>query len=125
MAIIVPKKIKNKISSYSLCSFKNIIAEFRPLNKTARHNVCLSVSLAAEIFNLKLFPEVPEIFLHSSPLVNRIVAGPWQFKVFQGLPNCTKGKSQGFFWRTLIQRMEFFKKNATNRVKVNKKDCPF
>ena len=39
-----------------------------------------------------------EIFLHSSPLVNRIVAGPWQFKVFQGLPNCTKGKSHGFFF---------------------------
>ena len=55
------------------------------------------VSLEAEIFNLKLFAEVPEIFLHSSPLANRIVAGPWQFKVFQGLPNCTKGKSQGFF----------------------------
>ena len=75
--------------------------------------------------SVKQFPEVREIFLDSSPLVNRVVACPWQFKVFQGLPNCTKGKSQGFFGRTFYSGDGVFKKIEQIVSKWTKKTVHF
>ena len=62
-----------------------------------------------------------EIFLHSSLLVNRIVAGPWQFKVFQGLPNCTNGKSQGFFLADFNSRDGVFLKKCNKSCQSEQK----